>query len=245
MSTAAGAGRPSTTWPSAPESRNHLSPLCFADRRRSVRRAATRCSPRWPSWTTGRARRPRCSRAREPALSKSWSTTTATCRSSASSAACRRHCVGRGIYLSVTETPLDEPEPERLALRTQVDGRVFAAEPTNALLAGWSGPTVVAGWRTTRALRAPTSSPATTNRVGNWRPTTWWLWVTARSGISAGPAGRRSTAASGIARRCGAPDSNPASSPRRPGQRSRTATTRGGSCSTGFPTAPRFSARTT
>ncbi len=54
---------------------------------------------------------------------------------------------GQGYYLTVTESPATGPEPGAHSLSPQVDGRVFAAEPTRALLAGWSGPTVVAGWR--------------------------------------------------------------------------------------------------
>ncbi len=59
----------------------------------------------------------------------------------------REALAGRGYYLTVTESQLVAPDAGLHSLSPQADGKVFAAEPTRALLAGWSGPTVVAGWR--------------------------------------------------------------------------------------------------
>ena len=81
------------------------------------------------------------------------------------------------------------PNPSGGSLRTQVDGRVFAAEPTNALLAGWSGPTVVAGWRTIVPPGADFVA-SDDEHGGQLATNTCWIWATARSAISAGPAGR-------------------------------------------------------
>lgn len=59
---------------------------------------------------------------------------------------------GRGYHLSVAETSLNAQlgmgRPGSL-LSTDLAGLIVAAEPDEALLARWTGPTVVAGWRAT------------------------------------------------------------------------------------------------
>jgi DNA-binding LacI/PurR family transcriptional regulator len=54
-------------------------------------------------------------------------------------------------YVTVTETQLNSSPSagKRYRPSTPADGRILAAEPTTADLAGWNGPTVVAGLRET------------------------------------------------------------------------------------------------
>jgi len=58
---------------------------------------------------------------------------------------------GHGYHLAVTDTQLNRHLPrERQAsiLSTNLDGLIIAGELDDALIAMWTGPTVVAGWRT-------------------------------------------------------------------------------------------------
>lgn len=59
---------------------------------------------------------------------------------------------GHGYHLSVTDTQLNahlSRERQASILSTNIDGLIIAAETEDALLDAWTGPTVVAGWRTT------------------------------------------------------------------------------------------------
>lgn len=58
-------------------------------------------------------------------------------------------------YLTVTETALNRPvAAPQFRPSTPADGRIIAAEPTEADLAGWNGPTVIAGLREAAAADA-------------------------------------------------------------------------------------------
>lgn len=64
----------------------------------------------------------------------------------------RSELAADGYHLAVAETQLTAHLPrERRAsiLSTNLDGLIIAGEPDAALLEVWTGPTVVAGWRTT------------------------------------------------------------------------------------------------
>ena len=57
-----------------------------------------------------------------------------------------------GYHLAVTDTQLNghlTRERQASILSTNLDGLIIAGEPDGALLEMWTGPTVVAGWRTT------------------------------------------------------------------------------------------------
>ena len=59
---------------------------------------------------------------------------------------------GHGYHLAVTDTQLNahlSRERQASILSTNLDGLIIAGEPDDALLEAWTGPTVVAGWRTT------------------------------------------------------------------------------------------------
>src|SRR4051794_14871965 len=59
---------------------------------------------------------------------------------------------GHGYHLTVTDTRLNahlSRERQASILSTNLDGLIIAGEPDDALLHGWTGPTVVAGWRGT------------------------------------------------------------------------------------------------
>ena len=59
---------------------------------------------------------------------------------------------GHGYHLAVTDTRLNAHltrERQASILSTNLDGLIIAGEPDDALLDVWTGPTVVAGWRTT------------------------------------------------------------------------------------------------
>lgn len=58
---------------------------------------------------------------------------------------------GHGYQLAVTDTQLNghlTRERQASILSTNLDGLIIAGEPDGALLELWTGPTVVAGWRT-------------------------------------------------------------------------------------------------
>lgn len=57
---------------------------------------------------------------------------------------------GHGYHLSVADTRLNahlSRERRASILSTNLDGLIIAGEPDDAVLAAWTGPTVVAGWR--------------------------------------------------------------------------------------------------
>jgi len=59
---------------------------------------------------------------------------------------------GQGYHLAVTDTRLNAHltrERQASILSTNLDGLIIAGEPDDDLLAVWTGPTVVAGWRGT------------------------------------------------------------------------------------------------
>lgn len=59
---------------------------------------------------------------------------------------------GHGYHLAVTDIQLNthlSPERQASILSTNLDGLVIAAEPDEALIDHWTGPTVIAGWRNT------------------------------------------------------------------------------------------------
>jgi len=58
----------------------------------------------------------------------------------------------KGYHLTVTDRRLNAhlgKDGQGTPLSNNLDGLVIAAEPDDTLLAGWNGPTVVAGWRAT------------------------------------------------------------------------------------------------
>ena len=68
----------------------------------------------------------------------------------------RSELASHGYHLTVTDralnaTPggLSAPMGVGTGLSTNLDGLIIAAEPDDALLVGWTGPTVIAGWRAT------------------------------------------------------------------------------------------------
>ncbi len=64
----------------------------------------------------------------------------------------RSELAGHGYHLAVTDTQLNAHltrERQASILSTNLDGLIIAGEPDDALLEVWTGPTVVAGWRTT------------------------------------------------------------------------------------------------
>ena len=64
----------------------------------------------------------------------------------------RSELAGAGYHVAVTETQLTAHltrERRASILSTNLDGLIIAGEPDEALLQVWTGPTVVAGWRTT------------------------------------------------------------------------------------------------
>lgn len=64
----------------------------------------------------------------------------------------RSELAGAGYHVAVTETQLTAHltrERRASILSTNLDGLIIAGEPDDALLEVWTGPTVVAGWRTT------------------------------------------------------------------------------------------------
>ena len=64
----------------------------------------------------------------------------------------RSELAGEGYHVAVTETQLTAHltrERRASILSTNLDGLIIAGEPDDALLEVWTGPTVVAGWRTT------------------------------------------------------------------------------------------------
>jgi DNA-binding LacI/PurR family transcriptional regulator len=64
----------------------------------------------------------------------------------------RSELAGGGYHVSVAESQLTAHltrERRASILSTNLDGLIIAGEPDDALLEVWTGPTVVAGWRTT------------------------------------------------------------------------------------------------
>ena len=92
----------------------------------------------------------------------------------------REALTDHGYRLSVTDREGTSGGPVP-ALASGIDGLVVARDPGEGLLTGWSGPTVIAGWRPARC-RAPIGSPTTTRRAAGSRSGTCWASGTTGSG---------------------------------------------------------------